>query len=162
MLPSAPARPDASPREQAAAIYGTIVSASVMAAAPQTSIVAVIVAVLVTVLVYWIAERYAELLAAYTHGHRLTRADVTHSLREGLPMIQASYAPLVVLVAAALLGAETSTALTIAMAFTAGWLFLMGWAAGRRRGLTGWPLAAVTGTAGLLGIILIILKFSLH
>jgi hypothetical protein len=151
-----------SPRGQAAAIYGTIISGSVMASAPQTSIPAVVAAVLVTVFVYWLAERYADLLGAYAQGHHLTGADVRHSLREGLPMIQASYVPLMVLIGASLLGAGTPTALTIAMGFTIAWLFFMGYIAGRRRGVTGWPLAVVTGAAGLLGVALMILKLSLH
>jgi len=150
-----------SPRQFAAAIYGTIVSASVMAV-PQDSVVAVVVTVLVTVFTYWVAERYAELLAAYSHGHRLTWAAVRHNLRQGLGMIQASYAPLAILIVASLLGAETQTAVLIAMVFTVGWLFGMGWLAGRRDNLTGWPLVVVTGTAGLLGMVLIILKLSLH
>ncbi|NUR70433.1 MAG: hypothetical protein HOU81_06415 [Hamadaea sp.] len=149
-------------RHQAAAIYGTIISGSVMAAAPQDSVVTVVVLVLVTVFVYWLAERYADLLGAYTLGHRLTRADIRHSLSEGLPMIRASYAPLIVLVVAALLGADTPTALTIAMSFTVLWLFLMGFIAGRRRQMTGWPLVVVTASAGLFGIVLMVLKLSLH
>jgi hypothetical protein len=149
-------------RQNAASIYGTIVSASVMAAASQKSIIAVVVAVIVTVFVYWVAERYAELLGELSQGHMLTKADIVHSFREGLPMIEASYAPLAVLVGAAVLGADTPTALTIAMLFTVGWLFALGFYAGRRHGLTGWPLAVVTGIAGLLGLILVILKFSLH
>ncbi|MEV0273543.1 hypothetical protein AB0H43_32640 [Hamadaea sp. NPDC050747] len=153
---------EASPRHQAAAIYGTIISGSVMAAAPQDSVLTVVVLVLVTVFVYWLAERYADLLGAYAHGHHLTRADVRHSLSEGLPLIRASYAPLIVLIVAALLGADTPAALTIAMGFTVAWLFLMGFIAGRRRGVTGWPLVIVTGAAGLFGVVLMVLKLSLH
>ncbi len=49
--------------EAAAGIYGLILCAAVMAAAGTDTIAHVAVSLLVTLVVYWLAERYAEILA---------------------------------------------------------------------------------------------------
>jgi hypothetical protein len=59
-------RPDRDPgRRRTASIYGTIVTAAVLATGgDQLSTAALEATVLVTLLVYWLAEQYAELLAS--------------------------------------------------------------------------------------------------
>src|ERR1019366_7837708 len=55
-----------------AGIYGTIITAAVLAAAgPTESVADVAVTVLVTLLVYWIAEQYSDLLGEQLHGGHL-------------------------------------------------------------------------------------------
>src|SRR5262249_22305091 len=56
-------------RRRAAGIYGTIVTAAVLAASGNTlSSAALEVTVVVTLVVYWLAEQYAELLGEHTHA----------------------------------------------------------------------------------------------
>jgi hypothetical protein len=150
-------------RALAAGIYGTIICGSVIVAVdPSRSIGHVTVTVVVTVLVYWLAERYSELLAARMRGERVTWAQLRGTLRAGWPMVQASYTPLLVLIGAGLLGADTATALSAAAFYTAALLFVLGWRAGRRGGQSGWGLAGTVAVVGGLGIVMVILKLALH
>jgi positive regulator of sigma E activity len=150
-------------RALAPGIYGTIICGSVLAAVDQQGPVwRVVVSVLVTVLVYWLAERYSELLAAHARGERVTRVQLTESLRAGWPMVQASYTPLLVLVVAKLLGATTATAISIAVFSTAALLVGLGWLAGKRSGQSGWALTVTVAFAGGLGLVIIALKYALH
>jgi hypothetical protein len=147
----------------APAIYGLVVSSAVMASAgPGVSLLRLALAVLVTVLVYWVAEQYAAVLAAHLHGRVTTRSHVRAALREGWPMVQASYAPLLVLLAAWLLGASRTAAVLSALIFTTALLFGLGWLAGRRSGLTGLGLLTSAMVGGGLGLVMIVLKVSLH
>jgi len=122
----------------------------------------VVVTVLVTVLVYWLAERYSELLATRMRGARITLAQIGNSLRAGWPMVQASYTPVLVLIGAGLLGADTATAISIAVFYTSALLFFLGWLAGRRGGQAGWALAGTVAFVGGIGLIMVILKLALH
>ena len=147
----------------APAIYGLIVSSGVMASAGSSvSLLRVAVAVLVTVLVYWIAEQYAAVLAARLDGRATTGRHMRASLREGWPMVEASYAPLLVLLAAWLLGASRTTAILSALIFTTALLFGFGWLAGRRSGLSGLGLLASALVGCGLGLVMIVLKVALH
>jgi hypothetical protein len=147
---------------EAPAIYGLIVSSAVMAAVgPALPLLQLAITVLVTVLVYWVAEQYAAVLATRLDGREMTARHIRSSLRHGWPMVQASYAPLLVLSAAGLLGASRTVAVLSALIFTSALLFILGWLA-RRSGLSG-PgqlLSAVIG--GALGLVMIILKVTLH
>ncbi len=151
------------PRGLAAGIYGLIVSSSVMVAgvgyytAPKLA-----VAVLVTVFVYWLAERYADLLGELVHGKHLTVALVVHALREGWPMVQASYAPLAVLIILYFFGADLATAVLVALLVSTALLVALGGFAGYRGGLSRWGTAASALVAGALGLLMVIFKFLLH
>jgi hypothetical protein len=147
-------------RRRASSIYGTIVTAAVIAAgAGRLTTGALAVTVLVTLLVYWLAEQYAELLGEHTHAGQLPSASqVRASLAEAWPMVTASFLPLVSLLLARLFGASPSTAAWVALLVAVGLLMIHGHAAGRAAGLTGIRLFAVTGTAGLLGVAMVVLK----
>jgi len=93
-----------------AGIYGTVVSSATMAAAGDKPLGTVVITVLTTVGVYWIAEEYARSLAQHAAVGRLTASDMGRGLRESFTMVQASVAPLVAVVVAAVLGAATTTA----------------------------------------------------
>lgn len=150
-------------RLAAPAIYGLIVSSAVMASAgPSVPLHRLALAVLVTVLVYWVAEQYAAVLAARLHGRVTTGQHVRTSLREGWPMVQASYAPLLVLLTAWLLGASRTVAVLSALAFTTALLFGLGWLAGRRSGGSGPGQLASAMVGGGLGLVMIVLKVALH
>ncbi len=144
-------------------IYGTIICASVMAASSEFDTTGeVAITVLVTVLVYWVAERWSHILAAGIRGRKLTRQASFHMLIEGWPMVQASYLPLLVLLVAYLLGADTTTSVNIALAATAVLLTGLGWVAARRGGRAGWAAARSALLTGALGLALIGLKALLH
>jgi hypothetical protein len=147
----------------APAIYGLVVSSGVMASAgPEVPLIGVALAVLVTVFVYWVAEQYAGILGARLAGRATTPGQVRSSLREGWPMVEASYAPLLVLLIAWLFGASRTVAILIALSFTTALLFGFGWVAGRRSGLSGAGLLASVLVAGALGLVMIVLKVALH
>ena len=148
--------------ELAQAIYGTVVGAAAMAAASlHGTLGEVVVTVLVTVAVYWVAERYAEVLAAAVHGPgRLGR--VAHALRRGWPTVEAAYTPLVVLVVYVLVTGELGNGVLAALSVSTAMLAGLGYVAARRAG-TARP-AALGWAAGsaALGIAVMVLKISLH
>jgi len=151
-------------RRRAAGIYGTIVTASVIAAGGGVlSTLALAVAIVVTLLVYWLAEQYAELLGEHTHSGRLpTPAQTRASLGAAWPMVTASCFPVVSLLLARLLGASTQAAAYVGLAVTIGLLLLYGWNAGRAANLPWTQQLAVTLTAAALGAAMVALKASLH
>jgi hypothetical protein len=147
-------------RRRAASIYGTIITAAVLAAGgSQLSTAALEATVLVTLVVYWLAEQYAELLGQHTHAGRLPAASqVRSSLRESWPMVSSSFLPLVILLIARFCGASELAAAAIALLVTVVILVIHGHAAGKTAGLRGLRLLAVTGMAGLLGLAMVALK----
>ena len=151
-------------RRRAAGIYGTIVTAAVIAAGGnQLSTAALEATVLVTLVVYWIAEQYAELLGEHAHAGRLPSMSVVRSsLAAAWPMVSASFIPLISLAAARLLGASAPAAADVALGVTLVMLLTHGYAAGRVAGLHGARLILVTATAGLLGVVMVVLKVVLQ
>jgi hypothetical protein len=150
-----------------AGIYGTIICASILgSASPDTPVIKVGVSVLLTLLVYWLAERYSEVLGLAQPANRqsrpITAEHVRHVMRSGWAMVQASVTPLVVLSACRLLGAAPETAVNIALGYTVVLLASLGWLAATRGGLTGWPRMLATAFATLLGLLVVLLKASLH
>jgi hypothetical protein len=151
-------------RRRAAGIYGTIVTAAVIAAGGnQLSTAALEATVLVTLVVYWVAEQYAELLGEHAHAGRLPSMSVVRSsLAAAWPMVTASFIPLLSLATARLFGASAPGAADVALAVTLAMLLTHGHAAGRAAGLHGARLILVTATAGLLGIAMVVLKVVLQ
>ncbi|SNT64475.1 hypothetical protein SAMN05421812_11753 [Asanoa hainanensis] len=145
-----------------AGIYGTVICAATLAASGNYSVGRVAATVLVTLLVYWLAERYAELLGLAARGTSVTRTDVLHVLTAGWALIQASITPLLVLLLSRLAGASSAAALDAALAYTVALLVVLGWLSARGAGLTGWPRWAATAFAGVLGLVVVALKASLH
>jgi hypothetical protein len=136
------------------------VTAAVLAASGNTlSTSALEVAVLITLVVYWLAEQYAELLGEHTYAGRLPSfGQVSSSLAASWPMVSASFAPLVSLLVVRLLGASAVAAADVALGITVALLVIHGYSAGRAANLGGVRLLLVTGTAGLLGVAMVILK----
>lgn len=147
-------------RRRAAGIYGTIVTAAVIAAAGnQLSASTLAVTVVVTLVVYWLAEQYAVLLGEHTHDGRLpNRKQIRRSMVGTLPMITASFVPVVTLLVARLVGMSSVGAARTALIVAVVLLVLEGLDAGRGAGLHGLRLVAVTSVAGLLGVSMIVLK----
>jgi hypothetical protein len=147
-------------RRRSAGIYGTIVASAVLAAGgAHLATVPLAVTVLVTLLVYWAAEGYAELLGERAHAGRLpTWSQVRASLAAIWPMVTASYVPLLSLLVARLLGADTKTAATVALVVAIALLLVHGWVSGKALQLHGLRLLAVTLIAGAFGVMMILLK----
>ena len=147
-------------RRRAAGIYGTVITAAVLASArgrlPTTALAS---AVLITLIVYWVAELYSEIL-----GEQAVYAGspIWPRIRDGMAstwtMVSAAYIPVLVLVVSRLFGASTTVAANIALAVAVVVLVIHGWFAGRAAKLHGVQLLIVTMIAGGLGIVMIILK----
>jgi hypothetical protein len=147
-------------RRRSAGVYGTIVASAVLAAGgAHLRTLPLAVTVVVTLLVYWAAEGYAELLGEHAHaGHLPTWWDARASLAVIWPMVSASYVPLLALLVTRVLGADTRTAATVALAVAILLLLVQGWAGGRASQLRGLRLLIVTGIAGTFGVVMILLK----
>jgi hypothetical protein len=144
------------------AIYGTIISASVLAAAHSDDAVAVALGVFITLLVYWLAERWSELIAGHLGGEPLSWAYGRRVFVEGWPMVQASYGPMLVLIVAKLFGASTETAIDIALVVTIVVLAGLGTLVGLKARLPVWGIVSSAGFVAFLGVLLIVLKTLLH
>jgi hypothetical protein len=96
-------------RRHAAGIYGTIITAAVLAAAgDHLPALPLAVSILITLLVYWVAEEYAGLLGEQLEAGQVPAwADIRAGLAGTWPMVTASYIPLLSLVLARLLGASS-------------------------------------------------------
>jgi hypothetical protein len=152
------------PHELAQAVHGLVVGAAVMAAASlHGTFLQVVISVFVTLAVYWAAERYSEILAGGVRGERMSWADIRASLRHGWPMLEAAYAPLLVLLASSLFSRDLQVGVFIALVFSTALLGLLGYLAARgsgasRGGVWGWTLTSI-----FFGVVVIALKlFALH
>jgi hypothetical protein len=73
-------------------------------------------------------------------------------------MVSASYLPLLALVGARVLGADTRTAATVALVVAIALLLVQGWVGGKASQLHGLRLFTVTLIAGAFGVVMILLK----
>jgi hypothetical protein len=152
-----------SQRQAPAGIFGTIIGASVLAAADPTDPLSNVAwAVLVTLIVYWLSERWSEVLASNLRGEPLTVRRIMAVFGQGWAMVEASYGPLVVLGLCWALGATNATALDIALGFCVATLAALGLLAGQRAGLSRWAVLGSGAFTALLGFVLIVLKAFLH
>lgn len=154
----------ASEIRMASEIYGLIVASSVLAAGSHDDdVLHVALAVLITLVVYWLAETYAHVMAAsHVRGRRLSWARGRYELRAGWPLVSASFTPLIVVVVTAVLGADINTAQVAGLICATVLLFISGWIAGRRAGVTGSRRLLAALVAASFGLILIALKAALH
>ena len=144
-------------------IYGLIVGSGVMAAAQGDAVVRLAVAVLVTLLIYWVAERYAHVMARrIVLGRGLTRSELRRELSHGWELVTASYLPLIVLVGTHLLGAGLTGSVLSALVCSTVLLCLSGWRVGRAAQLALSQRLLSTSIAGAFGVVMIALKTLLH
>ena len=147
----------------AAGIYGIIVSAAVMVGSHGQTAAAIVVSVVVTLVIYWVAERYARIVAERIHaGHRPSRQTLRVQLTTGWEMVTASTLPLAVLVVARLLGADLQAAVIWALSCSTVLLSWAGWRVGRGGRLTRAERLVSTAVAGVFGLGMVVLKTSLH
>src|SRR6266571_4450271 len=147
-------------RRRAVSIYGTIVTAAILSSAgDRLSVADLFIAIVVTLFVYWVAEEYSEILGEQLADGRLpTLAYIRAALAATWPMVSASFAPLLFLVVAWLLGASSANAANAGLAAAIVELVLYGWAAGRAAHLKGKQQLAAASAAAFLGLVLITLK----
>ncbi|WP_432479931.1 hypothetical protein [Nocardioides sp. GXQ0305] len=147
----------------AAGIYGIIVGAAVMASAHVDTAGAVIAAVGVTLVVYWLAERYARLVAARIHADRKpTWREVRHQLGQGWEIVTASALPLIVLAALTTRGVGVTPAVYAALGCSTLLLCLAGWEIGHGTRLSLLERTMLIVVAGGFGGLMIGLKAVLH
>jgi hypothetical protein len=147
-----------------AAIYGLIVSGAVMAAAGEHgSVRDVAITVFLTVLIYWLAESYADVLGEQIAEERkATWSRSRELLRQGWPLVEASYVPLVVLLFAWAVGLSTTGAITAALVTNALLLIALGWIASAQSNRSVPARAASAALAGAFGMAMIAIKTLLH
>ncbi|HET6503097.1 MAG TPA: hypothetical protein VFG87_20280 [Amycolatopsis sp.] len=147
-------------RRRASGIYGSIVTAAVLTSAGgQLPTLPLAIAIVVTLLVYWTAEEYAELLGGHVDDGRFPgMARILAELRATWPMVTASYGPLAALLLVRLAGASPVTAANAGLAVAVLLLVYHAWSAARAAQLRGPTLIGATCAAGLLGVVMILLK----
>lgn len=151
-------------RRRSAHLLGLIVSGAVLATAPDDyRLSRVSFALVATLGVYWIAETYVHWIATRTiHGRDLTGPERMRIIKDGWPLMAASIVPVVVLLAEALLQIETATAVRVALVVNTLLLGTVGWNMGRAGGLRGGRLLASSCITALFGVVMIVLKSTLH
>jgi hypothetical protein len=149
-----------SKRRRAAGIYGAIITAAILDAAGGTIPTdALVVAVVATLVVYWLGEEYADLLGEQVEGGIVpTWAHIREELAATLPMVSASYLPLLTLVLARIAGASALAAANVGLITAALLLTFHAWSAGRSAQLRGWQLLFASSIAAGLGMTMILLK----
>jgi len=147
-------------RRHAAGIYGTIITASILAAAgnhlPELPLG---ICILVTLVVYWLAEEYADLLGEQLEGGHLPKwPDVRSALAATWPMVSVSYIPLIALALARLAGLSSADAASVGLVVAVVLMTIYAWSSGRAAELRGRQLLVMTSIAAGLGLVMIILK----
>jgi hypothetical protein len=147
-------------RSRAAGIYGTIITAAVLASSgPRLPTDDLVASVVVTLLIYWVAEQYAELLGTHLGGGRVpTWHDVRAALASTWPMVSASFLPLLFLVLAWEAGASEQVAANVGLIVAVGLMILYAWLAGRAAQVRGLRLVIIAAVAAGLGLLMIVLK----
>ncbi|MDO9486390.1 MAG: hypothetical protein Q7K25_10065 [Actinomycetota bacterium] len=151
-------------RQSASALYGLIIACAVLAtASPDDRLLFVALTVIGTLTIYWIAETYVHLMAKrQAQHHELNRAQIAAIAKDGLPLITVTFAPIIALLVAALLGMTAKVGEDIALAINIGLLLTFGHRMSRDAGLRGVPLVLSTLIAGLLGLAMVGLKIFLN
>lgn len=145
-------------------ITGTVVCAAAIAysAGHTKSIGTLSTVILGTVIVYWLAHLHAVTIGrAINHRHHPFAA-FEHALAETWPIAGASVVPLGVLLLSALLGAQLKTAAWIAIIATIALLTAYSYVAGARGGLGMWGRIGSAFAGLALGLLVVLLKVSLH
>ncbi|MFF2052567.1 hypothetical protein ACFVU2_13280 [Leifsonia sp. NPDC058194] len=153
-----------------AAIYGTIVYASVVAAASiedddQAAAVRVLVFSVVSIAVFWLAHVYSTALGFHGDADRVSdrlRDSLRHAMAESAGMLEAAVIPSVPLLLATLGVLRPQTAVTIALWLAVLMLALLGYLIFLVRGRPAWACALGAVVTGLFGVVVILLKISLQ
>ena len=145
-------------------ITGTVVCAAVIAstAGHSTTTRELVTAIVGTVLIYWLAHLHARTISAAVANNQHPLAAFRESLSHTWFIAAASLLPVVILLLAEVLGADLRTAAWVSLWCTVGLLAVYSYVAGRRGGLgTGGSLACACA-GGALGLLVALLKATLH
>lgn len=158
--------PQASPAgDYTAAIYGTIVVASVIAALGHEHVAAGTVAgsVVSTAFVFWLAHTWAAGTAErVASGGHLSRRRMAEIARHEWPMVESALLPLLPIALAAAGAWSDQTGTDVALAIVVAQLFAWGLVVGRRT-YDRWPAALLSGVVhGAFGVLLVLLKALVH
>jgi hypothetical protein len=145
-------------------ITGTVVCAAVIAASVGhlESTVQAVTAMVGTVLVYWLAHLHAHAIGgAISEGHHPVLA-LRHAAAHTWTIAAASLVPVAILLLAEVFGADLSRAAWIALWSSVGLLAFYSYLAGARGGLGWGGRLACSLAGGALGLLVALLKASLH
>jgi hypothetical protein len=147
----------------AAAIYGSLLAASLIAVfrVEHDSSKTTVLALLGTMAVFWLAHAWSQVLGERIHrGTGLGRHGVFLIARAEWPIVEAAFAPAVVLALGWIGILETKTAETLALAVCIFQLFAWGFAVGRKAYAALWAAIAAGILDGLLGLGLVWLEIT--
>jgi hypothetical protein len=154
---------DPAAEDAADGIEGIVVGAAVMAASHLPRAGGVAIAVLVTLLTYWVAERYARLVAERIRdGQRPGWRHVRAQLTRGWRFVTASVLPVAVLLLVGRLGGEVDRAVLAGLASSTALLVLAGWEVGRDGRLGTLDRVVAAAAAGSFGLAMIFLNALIH
>lgn len=144
-------------------ITGTVVSAAVIAAsAGHIEETRIVLAILGTAFIYWLAHLHARTLGDAVKHRTHPMAALREALAETWPILAAAVLPVVIMLIAKLVGADIRKAGWIAVIASTVLLAVYSFFAGRRGGL-GIGGSLVSGAIGAtLGILIVVMKASLH
>jgi hypothetical protein len=144
-------------------ITGTVVSAAVIAsAAGHLEETHLVIAILGTAFIYWLAHLHARTLGDSVKHHTHPVDALKEALAETWPILAAASVPAIMLLVIQLVGIELRTGAWIAVIASTVLLTVYSFLAGRRGGLGlgGSLVSAAIGAS--LGLLVVLLKASLH
>jgi len=144
-------------------ITGTVVSAAVIAAAAgHLEEAHLVIAILATAFIYWLAHLHARTLGDSVKHHTHPVDALKEALAETWPILAAASVPAIILLVIQLVGIELRTGAWIAVIASTVLLTIYSFLAGRRGGLGlgGSLVSAAIGAS--LGLLVVLLKASLH
>jgi hypothetical protein len=148
--------------DDAAAIYGTIVTTAAIGAAGSQPSRTVLEVALGTLLVFWLAHVYAVALAHHLKGARLRWSGISHAMAQERPMLEAPAFSLLALLMGALGVLDDRSAVILALWLGVGQL--VGWGIAYARSQDwDWPMALAAGVVnGMFGVVIVVLESLLH
>lgn len=149
-------------RNTAAAIYGTVVTAALIAGdSIETTDTALIVATVVIVVpLYWLAHAYAEFLAQGIHED--TAPKVVATLRQELGILWSALPLLAMILVLRAAGVGENTAVNVALWLAVVELVAVAIIAARHNRLRGFALVAAVLVSALFGAVIVAFKAVLH
>ena len=148
-----------------AAIYGTMTVGALLAAesAEFETYLKTVISVLITLVIYWLAHSYAEFASERLKKREPLRLGVLGRIMvTQVPILFGAAIPLVAVLVLWAANASLSTAVTAAVWTSAVVVMLIEVMAGVRAERTGRELAFQTLFGGLLGLLIIVLRLTLH
>ena len=122
-----------------------------------------VIAVLITLVIYWLAHSYAEFASERLKEREPLRLEVLGRIMvHQVPILFGAAIPLVAVVILWAASASLSTAVTVAVWTSAVVVVLIETLAGIRAKRTGRELVFQTMFGGLLGLLIIVLRLTLH